>query len=65
MSKLSYNDGLNFDIYVMDLCEGINPRSCSDLEELSQDLHERIEMAIQDYIYDDDSLDIDDYNALY
>ena len=65
MSKLTYRDGLNFDIYVMDLCESIKPKSCSDLEKLSEDLHERVEMAIQDYILYDDLLDIDDYNALY
>ena len=65
MSKLTYKDGLNFDIYVMDLCEGINPKSCNDLEELSEDLHERIETAIQDYILDSDSLNIDDYEPSY
>ena len=65
MSKLTYKDGLNFDIYVMELCELIKPKSCSDLENLAQDLHERVEMSIQDYIYDDEDLDIGDYSAYY
>ena len=65
MSGLSYEDGLNFDIYVMDLAESINPQNESDLEELAEDLHERIEMAIQDFIYDSDKFDIKNYNATY
>ena len=67
MARLSLSSklGLEFDIYVMELCEIISPKSCKDLECLSEDLHERVEMAIQDYIYDSDSLDIDDYNASY
>ena len=49
----------------MDLCDGVNPKSCKDLEELSEDLHERIEGAIQDYIMDSEELDIEDYEARY
>lgn len=65
MSKLSYKDGLNFDIYIYDICEMIKPESCEDLEDLAQDLHERIESCILDYIYDDDKLDDSDYTPWY
>ena len=52
MSKLSYVDGLNFDIYIIDLCENIKPQKAEDLNEFSEDLHQRIEMAIEDFIID-------------
>lgn len=65
MSRLSYKDGLNFDIYIMDLCDLAKPKSCKDLEELAEDLHERVEMAIEDYINDSDNLNIDDYEGGY
>ena len=52
MSRLAYNDGLNFDIYIMDLCEMVKPKRAEDLEELSEELHQRIEMAIDDFIAD-------------
>lgn len=65
MSKISFSDGLNFEILVMNLCEAAKPKSCVDLEDISEDLHQRIEIAIQDYIYDNENLNIDDYNPLY
>ncbi|HII08592.1 MAG TPA: hypothetical protein HA355_03275 [Methanosphaera sp.] len=49
----------------MDLCEAVKPKSCVDLEDISEDLHQRVEIAIQDYIYDSEILNIDDYNPLY
>jgi len=52
MSRLAYNDGLNFDIYIMDLCKIAKPKRAEDLEELSEELHQRIEMAIDDFIAD-------------
>lgn len=64
MSRLNYRDGLNFDIYVMDLCEIINPQKASDFNGFSEDLHERVEMAIQDYIYDN-KLNLDEYEGAY
>lgn len=67
MSRLTFMQGLHFDIYVLDLFEEIKPKSCKDLEDLSEELHERLEMAIQDYIhdYDDEILDIHDYESRY
>ena len=63
--RLTLKQELDFDLYVMDLCEAIKPKSCKDLEDLSEELHERLEMAIQDYIYDDEILDIHDYESRY
>lgn len=53
MSRLSYTEGLNFDIYIMDLCHQIKPTKANDLQDLSDDLHQRIEWAIEDYISDE------------
>ena len=64
MSRLNYKDGLNFEIYVMDLCEIINPQKASDFNDFSEDLHERVEMTIQDYIYDNE-LNLDEYEGAY
>ena len=49
--RLDYVDGINFEIFVMDHCEGA--KTTEDLEELAEDLHERIELAIQDYAMDE------------
>lgn len=65
MIRLDYRNGLSFDIYIMDLIEVQKPKSAKDLIDFSEDLHQRIEMAIQDYIYDDDTLDLDDYDPQY
>ena len=63
--RLDYRNGLSFDIYIMDLIETQKPKSAKDLIDFSEDLHQRVEMAIQDYIYDDDTLDLDDYDPQY
>ena len=63
--RLDYRNGLSFDIYIMDLIEAQKPKSAKDLIDFSEDLHQRMEMAIQDYIFDDENLDIDDYEAPY
>lgn len=63
--KLSWKDGLSFEIFVSELCESVKPKTCKDLEKLSEDLHDRIEVAIEDYISDSDNLNIDDYENQY
>ncbi len=45
-------NGLSFEIYVMELCESYKPKKAEDLEKLSDELHQRIENAIADYISD-------------
>lgn len=62
---LTWEEGLNFDIYIMDLIESKQPTNASELTDFSEELHQRVEMAIQDYIYDDEKLDINDYEAPY
>lgn len=63
--RLTWEEGLNFDIYIMDLIESKQPKNASELIDFSEELHQRVEMAIQDYIYDDEKLDINDYEAQY
>lgn len=63
--RLTWKEGLNFDIYIMDLIESKQPSNASELIDFSEELHQRVEMAIQDYIYDDEKLDINDYEAPY
>ena len=62
---LSFNAGNNFDIYIMDLCEEIKPKTEKDLEELAEELHQRIEMAVEDFINDSDRFDIENYDGQY
>lgn len=50
MSKLNYTHGLSFELYVMDLCEEIKPTRAEDLSIISDELHQHIEIAIEDYI---------------
>ena len=63
--RLTGEEGLNFDIYIMDLIESKQPTNASELIDFSEELHQRVEMTIQDYIYDDEKLDINDYEAPY
>lgn len=56
---------LQFEIAVMDLCEEMKVDNAHDLEELSYRLHQCIELAITDYINDDENLDIDDYEEQF
>lgn len=58
---LTFEDGNNFAIYIMDLCEAVKPETGADLQRLAEELHERIEMAIEDFINDSPNLSIDDY----
>ena len=58
---LTFEDGNNFDIYIMDLCEAVKPETGADLQRLAEELHERLEMAIEDFINDSPGLSIDDY----
>lgn len=62
---MTYNEGIEFELYVMDLCDRQKPTSCKDLEFLSDELHQHIEIAIEDYIEDSSTLDIEDYTANY
>lgn len=43
---------LEFEIYVMELCEKLKLNTARQLEELSCQLHQSIETAIADYIDD-------------
>lgn len=45
-------DYLDFEIYVMELCEKLKPKTTWELERLSDNLHQSIEVAINDYIED-------------
>jgi hypothetical protein len=62
---IDFKDKTNFELFVMDLCEKAEAKSSKDLSILSDELHCSIEIAIQDYIHDDENLDFDDYDACY
>lgn len=59
---MSRNDWLNFEIYVMELCESGGCRTAKDYEDMSEQLHEHIENAIYDMCFDNN---IDDYEPCY
>ena len=62
---LSFDAGNNFEIYVMTLCEEIKPKTEKDLEDLAEELHQRIEIAVEDFINESDKFDIENYNGMY
>lgn len=59
---MKINNGLNFEIYVMDLCDDEGCKTARDYERVSEELHERIENAIQDMCMDNG---IEDYEPCY
>ena len=62
---MTYMDQLHFEILIGDFLEEIKPESCKDLEDISEALHIALENAIQDYINDNKSLNIEDYSSNY
>lgn len=59
---MTRNELLEFEIYIIDLCEREGCKTVEDYEDLSQQLHESIEVAIQDACLDEG---IDDYDPSY
>lgn len=57
---MTRNDCLNFEIYVMDLAGEC--KTAEDFERLAQQLHESIEVALEDMCMD---MGIDDYDPSY
>lgn len=49
---MGVRDYLDFEIYVMELCEKSKPKTTKEFEHLSDNLHQSIETAIADYIED-------------
>lgn len=64
MSRLSNIENIRFELTVMDFIDLTKPKKASDLSVLSENLHECIECAIEDYINDHD-MDLDDYEGAY
>ena len=62
---LDFNQSIYLELYIMDLCESINPKKCEDLENLTEEIFQIISMAVEEYIRSDDNLDIKDYNPIY
>lgn len=67
MNKFNH---ISFELSIIDLLEELDPITLKDYEEISDNLHQCIELAICDYIYDEDvegNLQFykDDYNSLY
>lgn len=59
---MTRNQQLNFEIYVMDLAEEEKCKTGEDFRELSEELHEFIENALQDMCMD---LGVQDYDTPY
>lgn len=57
---MTRNDCLNFELYVMDLAEEC--KTAEDFEKLARELHESIEVALQDMCMD---AGIEDYDLSY
>ena len=63
---MSYKDELQFEIYVAELIEQFHPKSISDLETISDDLHNCLEIGIRDFVDSTDGvLNYDEYTPCY
>ena len=65
---ISFKDTNSFEIYILDLMEAYEDKlkTAEDLEHFSEELHQSIEMAIQDALYDGfNDINPDDYNPCY
>jgi len=62
---VDYRTQMEFESYIMGICEKIDIKSGKALIDLSNLLHEFVEEAIEEYILDDDELKIEDYNPNY
>ena len=62
---LSFDAGNNFEIYVMTLCEENEPKTEKDLEELAEELHQHVEIAVVDFINESDRFNIENYDEQY
>lgn len=58
---LTYEEKIHFELCVYDLIESKKVKTASELEMISMDLHERIEVVIMDYISESDEIDDMDY----
>lgn len=65
MKKGLYGNTLNFEIYVADLIEAMGPETIEEMEEISEALHNSLEIGIRDYLDCDDILDYDDYIPVF
>lgn len=60
---ISYNNWLDFEIFIMDLAESYKIDNAKDLQNLADDLHTHVEIALEDYADDYDFRD--DYEPSY
>lgn len=60
---MTREDWLDFEIYIGDLLERQEIKSGSDLQNISEELHEHIEYALSDYA-DDNNLS-EDYTPMF
>lgn len=65
---VKFEDGNNFEILVMDLMDAYSDKlkTAESVQDFSDDLHQHLEIAIQDMLSDRfNGIDPDDYEPLY
>lgn len=60
---MTYNDWLGFEVMIMDMAEQEKIDNAKDLQEFADELHNHIEVALQDYA--EDTGFRDDYEPSY
>lgn len=46
--SVPFTDGIHLEIFVMDLIKALEPKDAEELQDISEELHQHIEIAIQD-----------------
>ncbi len=62
MKNFSWENGIEFELVVMDLAEALEVKTKDDLEWLAATLHEHLETAMMDYAGDEG---IEDYEPQF
>ena len=62
MKSITRTAYIEFELVVMDFAEAHEVKTKDDLEQLSAELHEHLEIAMQDYAMD---YEIEDYDPQY
>ena len=65
MKTLDYMRTLDVEIFVSDLLEKVSPDTIEEIERMAEQLHNSVEIGIQDYIDGEDRFDYDEYNPLF
>ncbi len=62
---IPYKNIIDFEIFIADFIESLEPKSIEDIEHMADELHQSLETGIYDYIDGEERFNYDDYNPCY